>query len=507
MIIAIYSRKSKETDTGESIKNQIKMCENYFLRQYEDCKFEIFQDEGFSGGNTDRPAFKRMMNLAKHKQFDIIAAYKIDRISRNTLDFLTMFEELKANDITLVSVTEGFDPSTPAGKMMMSMISSMAEMERENIRQRVKDNMLELAKIGRWSGGTTPTGYKSVTLVNDGKKSTYLELIEAEKPKLEFIYKRAAEGYTTFQISKDIGLSPKTVHNIIINPVNLSATEKSSEYLKSIGYNVLGELNGYGFMPYNRRPRKNGKKLWKATDMLVSTGKHLTPISDDTWITANINISNRGQEAKPRISPSSFLSHMVNCKCKGGMFIQPGRLNKYGERIFYFRCSSKKNKTNECDAKFLRVDDVEKNVLTTLKNISLDKKKLNEFINNNTKLIDYSKLINAKKKLITNKNKDIEILTEKLILIEGPAIKIISTKINAISNEIDNINTELLTLERANILQSRNSINIDKLYNDILNLLDIFDTLPIEDKQIAIKQVIKGIDWDGENEISINILM
>ena len=78
--IAIYSRKSKETDTGESIKNQINICKEYFLRQYDQCTFEIFEDEGFSGGNTNRPAFKRMMQLAEHKQFDIIAAYKIDRI-------------------------------------------------------------------------------------------------------------------------------------------------------------------------------------------------------------------------------------------------------------------------------------------------------------------------------------------------------------------------------------------------------------------------------------------
>lgn len=59
--IAIYSRKSKETDTGESIKNQIQMCKEYFLRKNEDCIFETFIDEGFSGGNTNRPEFQRMI--------------------------------------------------------------------------------------------------------------------------------------------------------------------------------------------------------------------------------------------------------------------------------------------------------------------------------------------------------------------------------------------------------------------------------------------------------------
>ncbi|MGL5087640.1 MAG: recombinase family protein, partial [Clostridium sp.] len=363
MIIAIYSRKSKETDTGESIKNQIKMCKEYFIRQYENCTFEVFEDEGFSGGNTNRPSFKRMMMLSKNKQFDVIAVYRIDRISRNTLDFLTMFEELKNNNVTLVSVTEGFDPATPSGKMMMSMISSMAEMERENIRQRVTDNMLELAKMGRWSGGTTPTGYKSVTSICAGKKSTYLELIESEIPKLQYIFNRASEGYTTCQIASELGMSPKTIYNIITNPVNCAATNKSYDYLKSIGYNVIGELNGNGFIAYNRRPKINGKKLWKGSNMLVSTSKHIVPISDSIFIKANLNIASRGDDAKPRVSPNSFLSHLVKCKCGGGMFIQPGRFNKHGIRAFYFRCSRKKSKFNDCDAKFLRVDDVETNVL------------------------------------------------------------------------------------------------------------------------------------------------
>ena len=79
--VAIYSRKSKETDTGESINNQIQFCKDYFLGRNDDTyEFEIFQDEGFSGGNINRPEFKRMMLLCQHREFDIVACYKVDRI-------------------------------------------------------------------------------------------------------------------------------------------------------------------------------------------------------------------------------------------------------------------------------------------------------------------------------------------------------------------------------------------------------------------------------------------
>lgn len=503
MKIAIYSRKSKETDTGESIKNQINMCKDYFNRQFENCIFETFEDEGFSGGNINRPAFQRMMQLAKHKQFDAVTCYKIDRISRNTLDFLTVFEELKSYGVKLVSVTEGFDPSTPAGKMMMSMISSMAEMERMNIAQRVKDNMLELGKMGRWSGGTPPTGYRSVSVVNEsGKKETYLELIPEYIDKLNLIFNMIASGHTPGQVSREIGLPNRTVSNILTNPVHLAATEESANYLKSIGYKVYGDLNGKGFMPYNRRPRVNGKALYNSKDMFVSTSKHEVAIEPSLWIKANQVFKSRGAEARPRISPNSFLSHMVKCKCGSSMFVYPGHITKTGEQTYYFRCSDKKYKKTDCDAKWLPVKLVEEYFLKSLKDITLDKSILITYLKS-YESIDYDKLIKDTKKEIFKKNKDIETLTEKLILIEGPAVNIITNKINTISGEITNLNEELFILERKKIFQDHDKINIDTLYKLIVTTISHFDTLTIEEQQLEIRSFLKEIIYHGGDDIEI----
>lgn len=506
MKIAIYSRKSKETDTGESIKNQISMCKDYFIRQLDDCIFETFEDEGFSGGNINRPSFQRMMQLAKHKQFDVVTCYKIDRISRNTLDFLTVYEELKSYGVKLVSVTEGFDPSTPAGKMMMSMISSMAEMERMNIAQRVKDNMLELGKMGRWSGGTPPTGYRSVSVVNEsGKKETYLELIPDYIDKLNLIFNMIAEGYTPGQISKKIGLPNRTISNILTNPVHLAATEESKSYLESIGYKVYGELNGKGFMPYNRRPRVNGKALWNSKDMFVSTSKHEVAVEPTIWIKANQAFKSRGAEARPRISPNSFLSHMVKCKCGSSMFVFPGNPNKYGEVKYYFRCSDKKNKKSNCESKWLPVELVEEYLLKTLQDISLDKSILYSYLTSNED-VNYDKLIKETQKEIAKKNKDIETLTEKLILIEGPAVNIITNKINTISCEITNLNEELFILERKKIFQDQDKINIDTLHNLIVTAVSSFDVFTVERKRIEIKSFVQEIIYNGKNDIHIKFI-
>ena len=505
MKIAIYARKSKETDTGESINNQINMCKEYFNRQYDNCTFELFEDEGFSGGNINRPAFKRMMQLARHKQFDIVTCYKIDRISRNTLDFLTIFEELKEYDIKLVSITEGFDPSTPAGKMMMSMISSMAEMERMNIAQRVKDNMTGLAKLGRWSGGTPPTGYRSITIENDNnKKETYLELIPEMESTIKSIFNAASEGLTTFAIGKELGLSAKTVYNIIRNPVHLQSTKESAAYLEHIGYTVYGELNGNGFMPYNRRPRKNGKKLFNAPGMFVTVSTHKAIIEPNLWIKANNNIMARGQDARPRISTHSFLAHMVKCKCGSGMFVWQGKKDKQGNNIYYFMCSAKKQGSG-CNSFSIRVNEIENMVLNKLIQISLDKNILKEYIENKNKGIDYTKIINNIKSDIKKKTKEINSLSEKLILIEGPAINIITDKINSLSNNLAELNDELFKAEREKIFQEQDNINIDTLHEAIVELVHIFPTLNMEDKQFYIKKVIDHVDYNGIDSIKIKL--
>lgn len=193
MRIAIYTRKSVSVENSESIETQIQLCKSYFKGDHN---FEIFEDEGFSGGNTNRPAFKRMMNLARLNAFDIISVYKVDRIARNIVDFFKIYEELDNLNVKLVSITEGFDPSTPVGKMMMIMLAGFADMERESIRQRVKDNMISLAKKGCFTGGFVPFGCNVEKI--EGK--SYLKIIEGDL--LNFIFNKYLETESLYSTQK-----------------------------------------------------------------------------------------------------------------------------------------------------------------------------------------------------------------------------------------------------------------------------------------------------------------
>ena len=114
--IAIYSRKSKFTGKGESIGNQVELCKEYvrnmFGEEYVD-RCVVFEDEGFSGGNLQRPDFKRMMEEVRKRKFKAIVVYRLDRISRNISDFTGLIDELTKLDVSFVSIKEQFDTSTP----------------------------------------------------------------------------------------------------------------------------------------------------------------------------------------------------------------------------------------------------------------------------------------------------------------------------------------------------------------------------------------------------------
>ena len=108
----IYSRKSKFTGKGESIENQIELCRQYiavhFSQEEADAAL-VYEDEGFSGGNLERPQFKKMMKDSQKTKFAAIVVYRLDRISRNIGDFAKLIEDLGDRHIDFISIREQFD--------------------------------------------------------------------------------------------------------------------------------------------------------------------------------------------------------------------------------------------------------------------------------------------------------------------------------------------------------------------------------------------------------------
>lgn len=121
--------------------------------------YVIFEDAGYSGKNTDRPAFQEMIKRIRQHEFSHVLVWKIDRISRNLLDFAQMYQELRKLRVVFVSKNEQFDTSTAMGEAMLKIILVFAELERNMTSERVTATMISRANSGIWNGGRVPFGY------------------------------------------------------------------------------------------------------------------------------------------------------------------------------------------------------------------------------------------------------------------------------------------------------------------------------------------------------------
>ena len=162
---AIYTRKS--TDEGleqefNTLEAQREACEAYIKSQaHEGWRAipERFDDGGHSGGTLERPAMKRLLGLVRDRRVDIILIYKIDRLTRSLTDFAKLAEQFDQYGVSFVSVTQQFNTTTSMGRLMLNVLLSLAQFEREIARERIRDNIAAYKKKGMWIGGSVPLGY------------------------------------------------------------------------------------------------------------------------------------------------------------------------------------------------------------------------------------------------------------------------------------------------------------------------------------------------------------
>ena len=165
---AVYTRKSTEEGLEQdfnSIDAQREACYAYITSQKSEGWISVrnsYDDGGFSGGNTERPALQQLMKDINAGKIDIVVVYKIDRLTRSLMDFARLAELFDNRGVTFVSVTQSFNTTTSMGRLTMNVLLSFAQFEREITAERIRDKFAASKKKGIWMGGTTPTGYDVV---------------------------------------------------------------------------------------------------------------------------------------------------------------------------------------------------------------------------------------------------------------------------------------------------------------------------------------------------------
>jgi site-specific DNA recombinase len=162
---AIYTRKSSEEGLEQdfnSLEAQREACAAYIKSQAHEGWRLLpgrFDDGGFSGGSLERPALQQLLEQIREKRIDIIVIYKIDRLTRSLMDFAKLAELFEKESVSFVSVTQQFNTTTSMGRLMLNVLLSFAQFEREITGERIRDKIAASKKKGIWMGGSVPAGY------------------------------------------------------------------------------------------------------------------------------------------------------------------------------------------------------------------------------------------------------------------------------------------------------------------------------------------------------------
>lgn len=182
---AIYTRKSSEEGLEQgfnSLDAQREACLAYITSQKAEgwtAVREEYSDGGFSGGNLERPALRKLLDDVKAGKVNIIVVYKIDRLTRSLMDFAKLVEIFDAHGVTFVSVTQSFNTTTSMGRLTLNVLLSFAQFEREVAGERIRDKISASKRKGIWMGGTVPLGYdiQNRSLVINEKEAATIRLI------------------------------------------------------------------------------------------------------------------------------------------------------------------------------------------------------------------------------------------------------------------------------------------------------------------------------------------
>ena len=162
---AVYTRKSTEDGLEQefnSLDAQREAGEAFIASQRSEgweCLPQHYDDGGFTGGNMDRPALQRLLADIEAGKVDCVVVYKVDRLSRSLLDFARMMETFEKHHVSFVSVTQQFNTSTSMGRLVLNVLLSFAQFEREIISERTRDKIAAARRKGKWSGGMPLLGY------------------------------------------------------------------------------------------------------------------------------------------------------------------------------------------------------------------------------------------------------------------------------------------------------------------------------------------------------------
>lgn len=353
---AIYTRKSTEEGLEQefnSLDAQREAGEAYITSQRHDgwqCLIDRFDDGGYTGGNTDRPALQRLLEAVRAGRVNVVVVYKVDRLSRSLLDFTRLMELFDEFGVAFVSVTQKFDTSSSMGRLVLNVLLSFAQFEREIIAERTRDKIRAMRRKGKWAGGLPPLGYDvepntSRLIVNPAEAEqvrSIFRLYEEHGSLLPVVQELASRGWTNKRCTTRKGterggrrFDRGNLHRLLTNVAYVGRVRHKDE---------------------------------------IHIGEHPAILDEDLFRDVQARLSRNGTTGGAAVRNKSGavlkgLLHCTACDCA----MTPSFTTKNGRRYKYYLCSSaQKNGRSTCPAKSVPAGAIEQFVIDRIRVIGRD---------------------------------------------------------------------------------------------------------------------------------------
>lgn len=456
MKAALYTRVSTQEQVAEgySLGAQAEKLRNY-AKAMEYTVVDLYSDEGYSGGNTNRPALQRLIKDINNNNINIVLIYKLDRLSRNVKDVLELVELFGKKNVTLFSMTENIDLSSPFGRAALKMSATFSELERDTITERMQLGKLARAKSGKYiAPGKAPFGYR----YNYATKKLDLIPEEAE------IVKRVFKLYTD-------GMSIRDIFSLC-----------SKDYPD---VHFFQTRNYMGVKAMIMRPIYAGYYIYRG--VMYKANNIDSVISYDTWLKANKTRESKG--AIRRQSSPYLLTGLIVCSQCGQKFTvktSDHLANGKKYRYYSYGCAARLKYTSrefehKCHNQIYNMEELDKYVSDKIKNLDFASADISALQSEASKIAEENAaLFKQKEKLLD-------------IYMDGFIDKDTFTLRNkALEDKITRNNT-LIELEA-----QKPTIDNNVTLNFLKKQVAKWDTLDIIAKRQLLHLLLKYISIDGE---------
>jgi len=485
---AVYTRKSTEEGLDQefnSLDAQRMAAEAFITSQIGEgwvCLPERYDDGGYTGGNTDRPALQRLLTEVRAGRVDAVVVYKVDRLSRSLFDFAKIMGVFEEHKVAFVSVTQSFNSTNSMGRLTLNILLSFAQFEREVIGERTRDKIHMARMQGKWHGGCPVLGYD---VTPEGRKIV-VNPYEAEQVRAIFqLYLELGGALSVIEELDQRGWTNKTW------VTKDGKLHQGKPFEKNVLYGLLTNPIYIG------KVRHHG---------VLYEGKHEAIVDEETFAKVQRQFVRNGRnggiaDERFQLRPAStaILSGILRCKaCDCGMSY--GFSKKGKRRYRYYLCHHAQSRGwRHCPRPTLPADEIERFVVQEIRAIGSDEGLVRDVVEQtralrDRQLADFTNCERLLKQELASYHRKAQSLAARP---DDPgtvtSLASVQERITQVERESAEVHAKLTAL-RASTLADEDIMRACRMFDPL------WDTLSCREQHRILRLLIERIDFDAHEE-------